>query len=346
MILVLFWHFNLTLKYYLIGRFEFCVASLHEHCKSIVYDVWFVLLCYFSVIVPSSSTLVSEDFHILCLWLVSLCWYHCFERCMSYFSQRLQWTAPVTLLCLLLYSSCASLLHSLDMCPTVFCLSLHILHITSPCCSSVSTLIAFVLSVWSCAAVSFFLETTWCQPRLVLRVGNLLSFSQELSVSPSQPFRTFFVFVALSSFCWLTSMYLLRLCFSIYTASSMLVSSFLPFCGCIADRHLLLAVGCCTLSLFSLFPCLVSATSSSSFLQFIMPAAKLTNDTAYVLIASIVLFPFNFDHSTILARLRYSVLIFLFISSYLISSVSKTPKYLYRLSLMSWITCAFGRVSK
>jgi len=64
-----------------------------------------------------------------------------------------QWTAPLTLSCLFLYSSCASLLHSLVKCVIVSSLSLHILHVTSPSCLSVFNLMALVLNSWSCAAI-------------------------------------------------------------------------------------------------------------------------------------------------------------------------------------------------
>ena len=90
-----------------------------------------------------------------------------------------------------------------------------------------------VLSVWSCAAirnpsVSFLRPCTWSQPSPILRVGSLhhelcsrcscliLCFSCML-VSPFSPFRTFSVFVALSSSYLLAFVYQLRLCSSIYS---------------------------------------------------------------------------------------------------------------------------------
>ena len=92
----------------------------------------------------------------------AVCRYHCSERGRPYFSHTLQWTIPATLSCLFLYSSCASLLHSLVKCATVSSLSLYVLHLTSPSCLSIFTLMTLVLNAWSFAAiripsVSFFI---------------------------------------------------------------------------------------------------------------------------------------------------------------------------------------------
>jgi len=103
------------------------------------------------------DTYFPEYFNFLHLqhWFgrISLGLYHCSERGRPCFSHRLQWTISATLSCLFLYSSCSSLLHSLVNCATVSALSLHILHLTSPSCLSIFTLMTLVLSAWSCAAV-------------------------------------------------------------------------------------------------------------------------------------------------------------------------------------------------
>ena len=71
--------------------------------------------------------------------------------------------------CLFLYSGCFSLLQSLDMYSTVFSLSLHILHFTSPCCLPILTLIAVVLSACSCATISFIPSVVFLLFFLLLR---------------------------------------------------------------------------------------------------------------------------------------------------------------------------------
>jgi len=66
----------------------------------------------------------SQSIFKLCVCMTgsAVCWYHCSEHFMWYVSQRLQWTAPVTLSCLFLHSSCVNLLCSLWVCD-VLCLS-------------------------------------------------------------------------------------------------------------------------------------------------------------------------------------------------------------------------------
>ena len=73
----------------------------------------------------------------------------------------------------------------------------------------------------------------FCHPFFFVLCLNLC-FSCLLS-SPFQSFRMFFLLVAASNYSSLTSMYLLRDCFSMYTDSVMLISPLLPCSlGCIA----------------------------------------------------------------------------------------------------------------
>ena len=57
----------------------------------------------------------------------AICWWHCSKRGRPYSSHRLRWTIQATLSRLFLYSSCASVLHSLVKCATVSSL-----HLTLP----------------------------------------------------------------------------------------------------------------------------------------------------------------------------------------------------------------------
>ena len=103
---------------------SFSTTTISGHVCSITWSVWILtsqrILTFFVSITGSP-----------------VCRYHCSEYGMLYFSHRLQWTIPTTLSRLFLYSSCASLLHSLVKCATVSSLSLHILHLTSPSCLSI-----------------------------------------------------------------------------------------------------------------------------------------------------------------------------------------------------------------
>ena len=122
------------------------------------YNVWSSVFDYVVGLIFTSHSILTFS---LSITGSAVCWYHCCEQCTLYLLQRLQCTAPATLSCLLLYSSWASLLHSLEMCDVISSLVLHILHIASPSCLSILTMIPLVCRTWSCAVmrnplVSFF----------------------------------------------------------------------------------------------------------------------------------------------------------------------------------------------
>jgi len=155
-----------------------------------------------------------------------VCWYHCCEHCTLYLLQRLQCTAPAILSCLLLYSSWASLMHSLAMCAIVSSLVLYILQVASPSCLSILTLIALfvepdaVLSwgILQFPSLNFQLSTTtsslcllfgWCVVGTVREVV-FQSICRYL-VSSFHLLITSFFAVTVTDSSSLVSMYWLRL---------------------------------------------------------------------------------------------------------------------------------------
>jgi len=163
------------------------------------------------------------------------------------------------------------------MCVTVSSRFLHILHIASPSCLSILTLIALVRSAWSWAAisnasVSFFSPSVVSQAQLfesaiccvclrncpwsgfVIHFSSCSCISLCLSCllsSPFQSFRMFSLLVAARNSSSLTSIYLLRDCSSMYmdwTLICLLVLFRRAFWRCIDDPRELLDVSCCILS--------------------------------------------------------------------------------------------------
>jgi len=113
-----------------------CVSrhcSIYQECHLVLYDnnIWSSL---FSDVVRVDTYIPKDLDFSISVTGSAICWYRCSESGRPYLSHRLQWTIPATLSCLFLYSSCDSLLRSLDS-----SLSLHILHLTSPSCLSVRT---------------------------------------------------------------------------------------------------------------------------------------------------------------------------------------------------------------
>ena len=76
------------------------------------------------------------------------------------------------LLTYLLIRVVPALLHSLVKCATVSSLSLHVLHLTSPSCLSIFTLMALVLNVWSCAAISNHSVSFFRWPYSLIRLSD------------------------------------------------------------------------------------------------------------------------------------------------------------------------------
>ena len=82
-----------------------------------------------------------------------LCIYYMFVWSNWNFLHISQWITLPTQSCLVLYSFCANLLHSLIMWLIVSSLSLHSLHLLFCCVLSILALIWFILMALSCAAI-------------------------------------------------------------------------------------------------------------------------------------------------------------------------------------------------
>ena len=100
---------------------------------------------------------MSKSHRSLCVsfsWTgAGLCIYHLFVWSNFNFLHISQWITLPTQSCLVLYSFCSNLLHSLIMWLLVLSLSPHSLHLLFCCVLSILTLIWLVLTVLSCAAI-------------------------------------------------------------------------------------------------------------------------------------------------------------------------------------------------
>ena len=125
-------------------------SKVHNFAKS--------LFCFPGLLVEITwSVCISRTHGSLCMSFsridAGLCIYHLFVWSNLNFLHIFQWITLPTQSCLVLYSFCANLLHSLTMWLMVLSLSPHSLHLLFCCVLSILALIWLVLMALSCAAI-------------------------------------------------------------------------------------------------------------------------------------------------------------------------------------------------
>ena len=131
-------------------------SKVHKFASSLFF--------FFLVIISSSllakirwSVCMSKSQRSLCVSFsrtdAGLCIYHFFIWSNSNILHIFQWISLSTQLCLVLYSFCANLLHSLILWLMVSSLSSHKLHLLFCCVLSILALIWLVLMALFCAAI-------------------------------------------------------------------------------------------------------------------------------------------------------------------------------------------------
>ena len=247
-----------------------------------------------------------------------------------------QWITLPTQSCLALYSFCANLLHSLIMWLMVSSLSPHSLHLLFCCILSIPTLIWLVLMALFCTAI-------WRDSVSLLKFIFLIHF-QVLSCEMLFISRLKRSWSCFPCFCH-SVIYRVVSIFSDGCNQSSFVFFYVVFkslYGCVnavfdagkSSSSLFSwymstsSLGCNALCMVISFLVLWSICLSSSLVHLRKCPEYLTRGTAQAFIPLIRFLLENFVSSIFLVLLRYSFWILFFISTYLMVSASKIPKYL------------------
>ena len=140
------------------------------------------------------SVCISKSLRSLCLLFSridsGLCIYHLFVWSNFNFLHKSQWITFPTQSCIVLYSFCANLQHSLIIWLIVSSLSLHNLHLLFCCVLSILALIQLVLMALSCAVIRR--DLAFLARFLFLSHVNLFSCEMSLVSRLKRPENCFF----------------------------------------------------------------------------------------------------------------------------------------------------------
>ena len=136
-------------------------SKIHNFANSLFFFFFFLLIITIRsglLVEIKLSVCMSKSHRSLCVSFsrigAGLCLYHLLVRSNFNFLHISQWITLPTQSCLVLYSFCANLLHSLIMWLIVSFLSLHSLHLLFCCVLSILALIWLVLTALFYAAIS------------------------------------------------------------------------------------------------------------------------------------------------------------------------------------------------